>query len=212
MADFDTTPGQPKSRREVVLSVRFSSHNDNIEPSLTPGPKGRVGDFPADQFIGEARHIIESDLPRELRDVFGLKVETRVIAVRGGSIIIYFGAAIAGLATFSRYKSLVESIDLLRRHLDRLLGRLAQKYSGNIRVDVGVEFPRLDNPGDWHWRWRKWMRDPEDEMMASMMMPDDGNYRLKRDGFFWFLLLLCTFETAALVLLVWKAMSKMYFP
>ncbi len=202
------------SRREVVLSASFYSRNDNIAPYLKPGPMGRVGDFPADVFVQDVRHVIESELPRELDELFGLTIETKVIAVREGSILIYFGAAIAGLATFSRYKGLCESVNLLKGQLGRLLHLLIeQKYPDDIQVNVNVEFPHLDSPGDWPWRWRKFMRDPEDEYMASMLVGGvDRPVRAKRDGFFWFLLVLCILETAALAALVWRAVTTTYFP
>ncbi len=204
-------------RPEVVFSVTVEyGHKQTSQ-----GRHLRLGgssndDFPTDHIESDLRQIVDADLPREMEDIYGLSVKTRVITVRDGSIVLFFGVMLSALGVFSSYSDFFESIALIRKHCKMLVDRLLRhRYSSDWLVTVEVEYPSVPDPNDIvPWRRLRRMFGPEaDEMLhLSAWMQGPATGRTRRDAFFWFLLVLNILLLGAVGVLVASAVRRMYFP
>jgi len=156
----------------------------------------------------DLRSLVEVEIPRDMSEIYGLTVRTRVLAVREGSIVAFFGVVLSGVAVLSSYADFFDSIHLIRKHAEMLLRRLVDyKYSRSWKVDVTIEYPKLRDPSDFlPWRrFRKRLRATTDDWAEPIVA------RTRRDGFFWYLLLLNVLLLAAVGWLVSAAVLRTYF-
>jgi len=158
------------------------------------------------------RHVVESDLPRELGEIYGLKVSARFITTRPGSIVAFFAATVAAVGVFSSYSDFFESVALVRKHSTTLLKRMLESrfaHGMEANVSVSTEYPHVVDPDDLH--PRRWLRRHfgPDMFPAALLGTKE---RSSRDGFFWFLLAWSILATAALAVLVAGAVVRTYFP
>jgi hypothetical protein len=148
------------------------------------------------------KRSLSEDLPRDMDTLFGLNVDVRVIAAREGSLTVFFGAVILGI---SRYKSLYDSIKLIQEQGTRIL-EAALRNRGRFSINVRARQPSMDSLEMSGVRWfRKHWPEPFDFRMTA------NEPFMSRDGFFYFLLVLCILEGMAIGLLVYKAVVKTYF-
>jgi hypothetical protein len=171
-------------------------------------------DFAVDRLEGDLRNLIENALPRELEEIYGLGVKTRVIAVRDGSIIVFFGALLTAIGIFASYSDFFESIALVRKHCQMLAERLVRdRYSHDLQVSVRIEHPDPDGVIPLR-RIRHFLGHEAEFFMGLPAWPSEAGTRLapRRDAFFWFLAVVNLLLLAAVALLVWAAVRRTYFP
>ncbi len=177
-------------------------------------PSRSSNDAEEDSITSEVRRILSERLPAELEEIYGFEVKTRVIAVRQGSLVVFFGALVSALGIFSSYSDFFESIALIKKHSKRLLGqRLAGRFGGGFDVSIEVEYPSVPDPDDLSpWRHMRKRLGPEfHELMSAGAWPGLGATSPRRDGFFWFLLASTILLLVLLGLLVAGAVWKTYF-
>jgi hypothetical protein len=179
--------------------------------------KGRTlrpnSDSPYEQLQQDALRIITTDLPSDLRRIYGMEVQTRVIEVQSGSILVFFGAVLGGFGVLSSYADFFESVRLLKAHCKLLLERVTRaRHSGDFDVSVVDQRPSLHDPSDlvpYH-RLRKMFGPELEHFLPAAFLAQTPRHR--RDGFFWFLLVLNIVLLAAVGILVAAAVIRTYFP
>lgn len=139
-----------------------------------------------------------------------------MIAIRQGSLVVFFGALVSALGFFSSYSDFFESIALIKKHTRVLLRQeLADRFGGDYDVAIEVEFPRFPDPDEFSsWRRARKILGPEfhDVMGASAWSGLGASLSTRRDGFFWFLLASTILLLVLLGFLVAGAVQKTYFP
>ena len=180
--------------REVILAARISfyrleknqsGYRDKAEFKHLEAPRGDLE--------REVRRTIESDLPAELEEIYGLRVRTRFITTRPGSIVAFFAVVGEAIGIFASYSDFFESISLVRKHSAALLERLMEERytpgpSLTSDVSVAVEYPRVPDPNDLHpGRWSRKRFGPEADMMFAAGW-SGSQPPVRRDGLFWWLL------------------------
>jgi hypothetical protein len=178
--------------------------------------RARPSDVPIERLEQELRSVIASDLPNDLQRIFGLSVETRVIEIQSGSVLVFFGAAITAVGVFSSYSDFFESIKLVKQHSRLLIGRLMRsRYGGEFDVSVVEQYPSLPDPSERHpWRRLRKVLGPEADEFLELSAWTGGSapQDVRRDAFFWFLLIFNILLLAAVGVLVRGAVVRTYFP
>ena len=153
---------------------------------------------------------LTDDLSRDLEILFGVNIDVQIKGTREGSLIVFFGAVVAGVSALSRYKNLYDSVALIQNQAPRVIHAALNGF-GNFNVGVHAVDPTLNSLE--HSRYRKWRRHLPfyEESLRDSLDADDSQARHRRDGFFWFLLALCVLEGIALGMLVYMAVLKTYF-
>ncbi len=150
--------------------------------------------------------VLTLDLPDELEQRFGLKVKVEMRGnPRYGSITMFFAAAITGYVLISRYKSFNESIGLIAKQAHDLLD-LALRRFGRYSVSVDAVYPRYIRPEEFDFG-----RKHSPFLPWTEAFDEPTVVRHRRDSFFWFLLVACVLESAALAALIYGAVSQVYF-
>lgn len=197
-----------RRNREVVLlaTIEYGYQDRNQGRRLRPN-----SDSPYERLEKQARHVIEVELPSDLRRIYGLNVETRILDIQAGSLLIFFSAIVSGLGLFSSYSGFFDSVKLIKQHGALLLERATRDYAGSdFDVSVVEQFPTLPDPSDFGWRRMRKMFGPEaDELWRGWIFA--SHKRSTRDAFFWFLLVFNILLVAALGFLVSGAVIKTYF-
>jgi len=202
--------------REVILEacVKFYREEQRKE-----GYSNRIEidkpDIQRERLEHEACRVIESELPSELRQIYGLETKTQVIAIRDGSLLIFFSVVVTGMGVFASYSDFFESIALVKKHVGMLLERAIRPLV-QLQTDVSVstEFPRMPDPDDIFWprRLRRRMGPFAEELLDSGFPWAVRPPVAKRDGFFWWLLIVNLVLLTILGVLVGGAVMKTYFP
>jgi len=190
----------PRRKNEIIFQARIeysdSRNKQMLDREENPDIEQR------------ARRALTEDLPHDMENIFGVNVDVQVKGTRDGSITLFFGAVIAGVGALSRYKSLYDSVQLIQNQAQRVI--IAALGDSRYSVSVNAVDPTPDALQDPRYRW--WRRHgpfPLEFLPASLA--DDPGVRRGRDGFFWFLLVLCILEGVTLGLLVYRAVLKTYF-
>ncbi len=199
--------------KEVILAahITFYRHQERSHGSVTLEEFDNPNNEPQ-QVERDVQRVIETDLPRELEELFGLEVKTRFIAVRSGSLVAFFAVAASAVGVFSSYSDFFESIELVKRHSAALLQRVLEKRyaprpSFSAQVAVSTQYPRLPDPDDVspaRW-WRKHMGHLPPGFPSGSAQPP------ARDGLFWWLLISNVLLATALGAMVAAAVIKTYF-
>lgn len=150
----------------------------------------------AEKIVKSTKDIILKDLPSELEKAYGISVKTHVTHVTEGSIVVVFSAVfgfVLGSYYFvANYPNFKDGCRLLKEDLNRLLGKMLEKYSPSLQADVVLASPRQN----------------EDKYERHIgVVPNASSY-------FWPMivsLLLNIAVSGLLLLLVWKAVERMYF-
>ena len=197
-----------RRNREVILLAKIEYGSKDLREGRRLRPNS---DSPYERLEHEAHRIIEVELPSDLRRIYGLEVETRILDIQAGSLLVFFSAVVAGLGFFSSYSGFFDSVNLIKQHCALLLRR-ATGYSGSeFEITVNNQFPTLPDPSDFRpWRRARKMFGPEaDELLEASLFA--GSQSPHRDAFFWFLLIFNILLVAALGVLVGGAVIKTYF-
>src|SRR5438046_10522149 len=117
-----------KRNNEVVLlaTIDYDYKERNQGRRLRPN-----SDSPYERLEKEARRIIEVELPSDLRRIYGLEVQTRILDIQAGSLLVFFSAVVSGLGFFSGYAGFFDSVKLIKQHCALLLKRAAHDYPGS---------------------------------------------------------------------------------
>jgi hypothetical protein len=203
-------------RREVVLAAQIEYAQTGDQQGMSIRADQKSNDLPLPHLRDEVERVIEHRLPSDLEELFGVEAEIRVRACRYGSLSVFFSVLLTGAGLIASYKDFYDSIQLIREHCALLLRELLQDRYPHRRFDVKVDLkhPHLSNPYDGYMPQRYWkMRGPElTEALWPLGEPPAALHRTSRDGFFWFLLVLCTLLLGALGVLVYAAVVQTYFP
>ena len=201
IAKFDTIICTvPRRKNEIIFQAKIDytdSRNRPLESDENPEVEQRV------------RRALTEDLPHDMDTIFGVTVDVQIKGTREGSITVFFGAVIAGVSALSRYKGLYDSVVLLQNQAQRVISS-GLNDSNRYSVSVNAVDPTPDSleyPG-YRW-WRRHAPFPMEFLPPNLA--GDSGARQARDGFFWFLLVLCILEAIALGLLVYRAVLKTYF-
>lgn len=198
-------------KKEIVLraTVRYSDSKQENQNPLGVGR--RVGDYPFERFDRDIRSVIESRMPSEMQELFGISVSSRVMRFENGSIEIIF-AVIVGAASFlSGYAGFFDSIELIKKQVTALINRLLNdQYGGGFSVSTETVWPRMRDPYDYPYRHFRKRFGLFEEDILPFLSQEQGDS--KRDGFFWFLLISNIALSFVVAILVWGAVTKVYFP
>ncbi|HYL77618.1 MAG TPA: hypothetical protein VEU96_25615 [Bryobacteraceae bacterium] len=158
----------------------------------------------------QIKRALTEDLPSHMETIFGVSVDVQIKSSGQGSITVFFGALVAGVSALSRYKNLYDSVILLQNQATRVI-QAGLRGPGTYDVSVSAVDPSANSLEDGRTRW--WRRHAPFPMDFAPPSDwgDDSRSRHSRDGFFWFLLVLCILEGAALALLVYRAVLHTYF-
>jgi hypothetical protein len=188
-------------RREVVLLAQIEYNQVGDQQGMRIGGDRKNNDFQLPELRQEVKTVIEQRLPSDLEELFGIQAEIRVRAF-----------------LIASYKDFFDSINLIKDHCSLLLRELLRdRYShSSFNVNVFTKHPHLPDPYgesmDMPRRYLKKFGPELVEMLRALGAPPAPPHRARRDGFFWFLLVLCALLLAALGLLVYAAVVKTYFP
>ena len=198
-------------KKEVVLRATVKSADSKRESQSPLGVGRHIGEYPFERFERDARTTLESQLPAEMRDLFGVPVTLRVMKFENGSIEILFAVVVGATGFLSGYAGFFDSIELIKRQASALLKRLLDdQYGGGFSVSTEVVWPRLRDPYDYPLRHFRRRHGLFEEDIWPLLASDQAGP--KRDGFFWFLLVSNVALLVVVALLVWQAVRKVYFP
>ena len=179
-------------KREFILQADIEGRNDNVSLSEHNS-----------EFVAAVREALQTALPNDMREIYDMRVDVRIKAIRTGSLTVFFAVTVAGLSALSRYKNLYDSIELIRTQADTVLESLKDRF-GDLRVSVSTRYPHLHNPYDRHHSLHHEM------FFDELALPDLPRHR--RDGFFYFLLIWGVISLLVIGVLVYAAVRKTYFP
>lgn len=200
-------------RQEVVLSARIEYEQSGEQRGRSLLETEREEMSEGRRLREDVEHVIEHRLPEDLAEIFGIEAEIRVIACRFGSLTVFFGVVLSGIGLIASYSDFFDSIRLIREHGEFLLRSvLKEKYRREtFSANVHIEYPRLREPYDPPLRFMKHFGQLDPRLM-ELEAPWAVSRAGRRDGFFWFLLVLCALLFGALGTLVYAAVVQTYFP
>ena len=122
-----------RSKRRAVFEVKVSGAGAGIQPP--------------EELVKAVREAVVEDLPRDLWNIFGLKVHINIIEERPfGSVSIFFEVwvILSGLFfSIATYPSFVQGVKLIHRHAQSLIDAVLDRQGGNIPHECSVEVNRL---------------------------------------------------------------------
>jgi hypothetical protein len=206
-----------RRKREVIFSANIEYVHYQNQKERYISQDSRVGDnISFERLDSEVRNVLCHELPAELDKIYGIKADIRYISSRQGSLIVFFGAMVTTYGIIANYKDFFESVRLIEKDAERLLRLLARKLGIDVSIDVDREYPEdLPNPNNMDFGFRlkhPFHRFPPD--IAEMVLETGayGTYNhSKRDGFFWYLVIMNAILLVALGALVAAAVIKVYF-
>jgi len=159
-----------------------------------------------------AKNVISHDLPNEMQDIFGLPIKTKIIAVRDGSILIFFQVVLGAFTFISSYKGFFDSINLIKSQCQRLLRhRLKDEFGEEFDISISEEYPVIPElPYNYLYKLfgRKFPFEPE--LFSEFIF--GTSVQKKRDGFFYYLIIFNIVLLILIGILVYAAVVKTYFP
>lgn len=204
-----------KSRRAIFAATldyntQARARGLRLERAGAPtGAVGREGNFDFEKLEGAVKAALKEELPKELEEIYNLKVKIEVLATRDGSLVAIFSAMVVAYGLISGYKDLWESVPLLRKHAAIVLHKVSKTFSPDIEVDV--ELLKMPPMPSRHRVFKVWGHANESgDFFASGFYPSSSPDR-RRDGFFWFLLVATVLLFSFLVALVSGAVIRTYF-
>lgn len=144
--------------------------------------------------VNEAERIISNDLKAEFQKYTDLSVqEVQAQSVYEGSIEIIFTVVLG----FLELKDLYDAVHLLKEIAERHINRkLSDKFGNHFRVDTYVITPRVED----YWRLEK-----------RYMVEQGSNGEVKRDTFFYYLLVANIVLLLIVGVLLFEAVKVVYF-
>lgn len=204
-----------RRKREVIFSATIEyQHYQNVEPRYI-SKKSHDSNISFEKLESEVRNVLCNELPNELKTIYGIEADIRYIASREGSLIVFFGAIITTYGIIANYKDFFESVKLIKNDAHRLLTVLARKLNLDLNIYIDDKYPDMPNPDNMRYHLRSkelfHMLPPDiAEMILEKGGYDINNYP-KRDGFFWYLIIMNVILLIGLGALVAAAVIKVYF-
>lgn len=158
-----------------------------------------------------AKNVISNDLPNEMEEIFGLPIKTKIIAIRDGSILIFFRVILNAITFISSYKSFFDSVNLIKSQCKRLLyHRLKDEFGEEFDVSISEEYPIFPEP-PYRYLYKLFGRKIpfEPEVFPELLF---GSTQKKRDGLFYYLIIFNIIILILIGILVYAAVVKTYFP
>ena len=202
-----------RRKREVIFSATIE-YKDDEKRHISRNSHGDETSF--EKLDSEARKILCQELPSDLDKIYGIKADIRYIDSREGSLIVFFGAMITTYGLIANYKDFFESVRLIKEHGSRLLRTLERRlHIPDLSIYVKDEYPELPHPDSMRYHSRLkhlFHMFPPDiaEMILETGVYGTNNHS-KRDGFFWYLVIMNVILLIALCALVAAAVIKVYF-
>jgi hypothetical protein len=187
-----------RRKHEIIFEAEID-FSDRRQPRMR-GELGEMEDL--------VRKALSEKLPSEMNDLFGITIDVQIKGAREGSLIVFFGIVFAGVGALSRYKSLYESIELIRRQSERVIGS-ALNNRDQLRINVRVADPSHRLVDAYRPNFERRLARFSDEAFSLSDTPSAPPW--SPYAFFYFLLILCILETLAIGFLVYKAVSITYF-
>lgn len=204
-------------RPEIILSATIEYEQTGKQSGMYLGEDGHEMNISSKHLEADCKRVIENQLPEDLENLFGIEAEIQVRGSRYGSLIVFFSVMLSGYTLIASYKDFYDSIQLIREHCAVLLNKLLRdRYSHHSFRDVVVKtrHPALLDPHELYWPSRLWKRfgiHPSEMPLGPLAESSPLHEHPRRDGFFWFLLVLCVLLLAALGVLVYAAIVQTYF-
>jgi hypothetical protein len=204
-----------RNKREVILEAHIDFEWDRRQKGDTITQSSHIGEHSVSELVEDVKRIAQDYLRNDMASVFGMHIETRVVATRFGSVSVFSGVVLSGFVLISRYKNFYDSIQLIEHHSERLLRSMVrEEYGRHLEVGVNVAHSRLDDPRAM--RFPRGLRKHFPPEIAEEFLFEMGELysprRGSRDGFFWFLLVFCVVLLGIVGWLVRAAVLKAYFP
>lgn len=204
-------------RPEVLLSafIEYSQYGDQSGMYLTD--KGeKLENIHPQMLEKEVRRVIQDRLPADLKELFGIDAQIEVQGARFGSLLVVFSVILSGYTLLASYKGFHDSIQLIKQHCQLLLTKLLRDLypHRSFSISVDTRYPTLPDPFELSSPLRFWERRGihPSKIPWELWEAPTPHYSPRRDGFFWFLLVLCLLLLAALGVLVYAAVVQTYFP
>jgi hypothetical protein len=205
-----TSQGENKMawlQREVIFEARIEYRTS--ERRITENSKI--------QHIEESvKQTLIVDLPKDLDLLFGVKAKIHIRGTRYGSLSVFFGAILAAYGILSAYKDFWDSVELIRQQAEDLLNNTLNRGGRReFNIRVSTRYPMGYRRSLLQRDVAILLHDIRHELVFRARDRDQVRpyemYRPRRDGLFYFLLILCIIESAVIGLLVYGAVMQVYF-
>lgn len=181
-------------KRNISNKIIFSASIDFLKEwneSKTEKFQENSSTFSNNDVEKIVRKVLEKEIQQEIYDITGYKVKVKINTVYYSSIHVIFTvfAVLYGIFDrISRYKNFIESCQLIKNQINRILqNRLDHEFGkGNLKSQVNIEFP-VPN------------------------LSSSPIYIPLRDGFFYFLFFGFIFLSSVLSILVYHSFNQTYF-
>ena len=191
-----------KKQYKAVFRTRIDFKND--EKTSRPLRPGQTYYFENQREVSysdianETERIINNDLKDELQKYTSLSIqEVQTQSVYEGSIEIIFTVILSFLELVGGLKDLYDAVYLLKEIAERHINKkLSNKFGNHFRVDTYVIAPREED----YWRFEK-----------RYMVEQGSNGEVKRDAFFYYLLVANVVLLLIVGVLVFGAVKTVYF-
>lgn len=158
-----------------------------------------------------ARNVISDQLPSDLRKIFDLKVQSQIIAVREGSVLLFFEILLGAYNIIGGYKGFYEGVELIKTHCKRLLeSSLFNEFREDFEITVRAEFPSVSEPVEYS--MRRWFDHSRHFQKEGFPFLPISQQSARRDGLFYFLIISNIILLFIIGLLVYGTVVKTYFP
>lgn len=204
-----------RKERSIIFSAELETPYNQRSQGIRLHPGTDSLDIPLDQLEMDAISIINNKLPNDLNSIFKLDVKINVISTRYGSIVIFFDVLLTAFQIISRYKSFIDSVNLIKDHCELLLRSMVlENYGLDINVNVEAKYPSVPNHAEIAGE-RLLNRIKGRSTSNINKIIDYGfenqNRRNKRDIFFWYLLIMNIILLSSIGFLVFAAIKNTYF-
>lgn len=160
-------------------------------------------------------NIVENDLPRDLKERFGLETKINKVATYNGSLIILFNVILGTYYFIANYNKFCESVKLIKKQCNRLISKfLRDEHENNLIYSIEDEYPDVTMRDRCVFVERSYRTTD----IAQLIGNDTNiveNAEKSRDGNSFILLLYLIITNLLLVsvvgFLVYNAVKKVYF-
>jgi len=185
-----------KAYFRTVIDYHWKAKQEGYRLVLGPpgdrNPKAQI-------ILEETRRIIIDELPNEFKKAYNIRIRTKITHESEGSLVVIVCATftfLLGLYHFiASYPDFKDGCQALREDLQRLLNKMLERYSSDLEAKVTLLAPRdIEFIGDFPTRY--------------------VGFTIGGSNFFWPMILSLLINVALIaiiILLVWKAVAKVYF-
>lgn len=196
-----------RQNKDQHLSRRYNGRHLRNEGKCYNERSDRAQESDWDQVLAVATDVIEQKLSESLTKIIGVPVESKILTVHDGSLIIFFGIALTSYNIISNYKNFYESAQLIEHQCKLLLKEaLKTTFGESFDIRINYEAPIFNDSGfDSDRHLFEKLRYYVSNSLTSSQVPS------RRDGFFYYLIFLNIALIIIIAILVYKAVTKTYF-